>query len=133
MQNSPSGDRIELVLAIPDTVTTAQLMPGNGQPEEIVLRGSREQVANLLLKALASLTGDPVMGEFVDYRELLCAVRTLGECGALGLVSDPHDELSDRQKEVIDKLRWAWEFEALAAADAIDAEEQAAETQADQE
>lgn len=133
MQKSSSSDRIEYVLAIPDTVTTAQLMPGNGRPEEIVLRGSREQVANLLLKALSSLTGDPVMGESIDYRELLCAVRALAECAALGLISDPHDELSDRQKEVIDKLRWAWGIEALAAADAIDAEEQATEAQADQE
>lgn len=99
------SSRVELAIPIPDHVVAPRRVYADGQ--EIVLRGGRQQVGILLVRAIGELTGDPVVAA-LDADSLVCAVRTLGECNALGLDAALIVQLSDRQVEVADLVSCGW-------------------------
>ena len=78
-----------------------------GQETELVLRGSHVDVAAALVKAIADLTGDPILSE-LDADDPVVAVRTLAEVNASGIDINPHDDLGLREMHVADNLGGLW-------------------------
>ncbi|BCY11007.1 hypothetical protein [Actinoplanes sp. L3-i22] len=98
-------ERIALPIELPHGVSAPLSTHAAGQA--IALRGSRNEVETLLVKALADLTGDSMIAE-LTADEIVCVIRTLGECSAIGLDVDLVDELSERQQTVADRVGQLW-------------------------
>lgn len=107
-----SEERIELVIPITGGTTTVTRHYGGTQPDEKVFVGDREQLGRMLVKALADLTGDPLLTELsgeteFNARDVACVVNTLGEVIASGVELDS-EHFSTYQITTADNLSFVW-------------------------
>jgi hypothetical protein len=94
-------EQIALTVELPAGVSAPRVTRAGGQ--DLELRGRRDEVGALLVRAFTGLTGDSMVPA-LTVDEIVCAIRTLGKCAALGLDVDLVDELDEQQQQVADRV-----------------------------